>query len=166
MSSLPVQNNTKELLPAVYYEMFGYRMAGLTYKQIAERTGYSESHTRLLFSKNGVLHKFWRSWVEDRKSEVIDQVSDMEFGHLEDIVRQNILDAKRPDSMVAVIARKMIFDRTRGPVQQNVKITGTLATMSFTEWMRLQTEKINDESKRSGVAESDPVQNESIVVPS
>ena len=58
-----IQKHTKSLVPTKYYDMFTYRLMGLTYEQIAEKTGYSAPWVRALFAKGGVLYELWRAAV-------------------------------------------------------------------------------------------------------
>lgn len=156
MSDEIVPNSTKALLPAAYYEMFGYKMVGLTYEQIAERTGYSRQSVKNLFAKTGVLYKFWRAWVEEYRREVVEGAIDTEFGHLEQIVKANVLDAEMRDSMVAIVARKMIFDRAFG--KDNSKVKESTERLSFTEWARIQDEKLKLEDNGQGSSETKALQ--------
>lgn len=147
MSQLEVQNRTKQLVPAKYYDLFALRIMGLDFKQIAEKSGYAYQTVRNLFARSGVLYQFWRDWVEERKKDAMEEVTDMEWGHLPDIVRANILDAKLQNSMVGISARKMIFDRTFGRPEDKIKLDARVGIFNFTDWVRQQTLLMNEEDK-------------------
>lgn len=106
-------NSTKRLVPAVYYDMFTYRLMGLTYGQIAEKTGYSEGWVKHLFAKGGVLYDLWRKWLDTAKKNSIDEAVTMMFGHLPDIIRARIIHAKSM-SAGAVESSKLIMGFTLG----------------------------------------------------
>lgn len=143
-----LQNATKNgLVPAKYYDIFGLRILGLTYKQIAEKIGYSEQHIRRLFAKGGMLYSFWEQWLDVAKEDSIDEAINMMFGHLPDIVRANILDAKMTNSPVAVAARKMIFEYTLGKPEERMKIDAKLGTYTFTDWVKAETLKEKNREK-------------------
>jgi hypothetical protein len=150
MNEVTTPNNTTTHLPPVYYEMIGYRMVGLTYGQIAARTGYSEDWIKHLFARDGVLYTYWRAYVEDKKKGILEQVMDTEWGNLEDIVVANVLDAKKQNSMVGVIARKMIFDRTLGPAPQKVNLSGSIGVVhgTFAEWAEAMQAKLDARAQR------------------
>lgn len=119
-------NNTKSLVPTAYYEMLYLRFMGLTYEQIADKTNYSHSHVKLLFSKNGVLHDLYRQWVDTAKKNSVEEAIDMMFGHLPDIIRSRIVLAKSL-GMGSNEAAKMILGYTLGNtdrpmVQNNIQI--------------------------------------------
>lgn len=148
MSEEITQKNTKlALVPAKYYEIFALRMLGLTYEQIAEKTKYTADHIRHLFARGGVLHDFWRNWVEDFKKENVDEAMDMMFGHLPDIVRANILHAKS-QALGAVLARKMLFEYTLGKPEDRLKINAAVGIFTFADYVKQQTlaQKENDKS--------------------
>jgi len=108
-----IQKHTKSLVPTKYYDMFTYRLMGLTYEQIAEKTGYSPSWVRALFAKGGVLYELWREWLEAAKENSVDEALTMVFGHLPDIMRTRILQAKSLGAG-AVESTKLIFGLTLG----------------------------------------------------
>lgn len=93
--------------------MFSLRLLGLTYSQIAEKTGYSEVHVRRLFAKGGVLHGMWQDFQQTATEEAKDDSITMMYGHLPDITRALIMLAKsnRPG---AVRAAGIIMDYTLG----------------------------------------------------
>lgn len=143
-------NLTKTNLPAVYYEMIGFRMLGLTYEQIGQKTGYSEGWIKQLFMKDGALYSYWRDYVIEKKKLAVEQAADIEFAHLEDIVKANVLDAKLQGEMVGVIARKAIWDRTFGPVQQNVKLSGGIGVVhaTFADWAEAMQKELDAEADK------------------
>lgn len=136
-----IPNNTKSIVPLKYYEMFGLRIMGLTYKQIAEKTDYSEAHIKLLFSNNGVLGKLWADWLEKAKGDNVEESLSMMFGHLPDIVRANIIDAKQMGTPTAIAARKMIFEYTLGKPEEKLKFDGRLGIFTFADWIKAETLK-------------------------
>ena len=98
-----LQNDTKSLVPAAYFKMFSLRLLGLTYSQIAEKTGYSEVHVRRLFAKGGQLQGLWLDFQKDAIENGVEESKDMLFGHLPDVVRSLIMLAKsnRPGAVRA-----------------------------------------------------------------
>ena len=75
MTEVTTENNIVTNLPPVYFEMVGYRMVGLTFAQIAARTGYSADWVAHLFARNGMLYKYWRAYVEDKKKGILESQS-------------------------------------------------------------------------------------------
>ncbi len=108
-----IQKHTKSLVPTKYYDMFMYRLMGLTYEQIAEKTGYSHSWVRALFAKGGVLYEFWQQWLETAKENSLEEATTMAFGHLPDIMRTRIMQAKSLGAG-AVESTKIILGLTFG----------------------------------------------------
>lgn len=143
-----IQNNTKSLVPAEYYELFALRILGLTYKQISEKTTYSESHIRYLFSSKGVLWSLYRDWVINHKKENTEGALDMLFGHLPDLIKMEIVSAKDPMTMVGLMARHKIFDYTLGKPEDRLKIDAKVGVYTFADWIKAETlkEKENDKS--------------------
>lgn len=142
MSGNKLQENTSgSLLPAVYYDMFAMRIAGAEYKQIAEQTGYSYSHVRTLFSKNGKIYDFWQKWVQEKKAENVQQALDTMFGHLPDVVKANITHALTIGKEGSVMARKILFDYTLGTPEQRVKLDARVAVGSLADWVKLKTQQ-------------------------
>lgn len=142
-----IPNDTKSLVPAKYYEIFALKILGLTYDKIAQRTGYSESHIKLLFSSKGVLNKLWQSWCENAKKDNVDEALTMMFGHLPDIVRANIIDAKSTDSMVGIAARKMLFEYTLGKPEERLKLEAKIGVYTFADWIKAET--LKDKAKEN-----------------
>ena len=105
------QKDTKQLVPTKYFDVFTFRLMGLTYEQIAAKTGYSSDWIRHMFSKGGVLQQLWLNWLQSAKAESIDEAITMMFGHLPDVVRARIVHAKGQDKG-AVESSKMIFKHT------------------------------------------------------
>lgn len=108
-----LQNDTKSLVPAAYFKMFSLRLLGLTYSQIAEKTGYSEVHVRRLFAKGGQLQGLWLDFQKDAIENGVEESKDMLFGHLPDVVRSLIMLAKS-NKPGAVRAAGIIMDYTLG----------------------------------------------------
>ena len=108
-----LQNDTKSLVPAAYFQMFSLRLLGLTYSQIAEKTGYSEAHIRRLFAKGGKLYGLWLDFQKDAIENGLEESKDMMFGHLPDVVRSLIMLAKS-NKPGAVRAAGIIMDYTLG----------------------------------------------------
>jgi hypothetical protein len=121
--------------------MFALRILGLTYAQIAEKTGYKEDTVKHLFAAAGVLGKLWKEWTEKAKGESVEESLNMMFGHLPDIVRANILDAKMTNTPGAVAARKIIFDYTLGEPEKRVKLDAKIGIYTFADWIKAETLK-------------------------
>lgn len=115
-----IPNNTKSLVPMAYYEMFGLRLIGFTYRQIAEKVDYSESHVKRLFAEGGILHKVWEDWLIKAKKNCVDESIAIMFGHLPDIVRARVIHAKKFD-VGAIVSSKMIFEYTLGRPEEFFK---------------------------------------------
>ena len=90
-----LQNDTKSLVPIIYFDMFSFRVLGKTYAEIAVKTGYSESHVRRLFAKDGAMHEIWLHFQQKAKDSGIDEAYTMMFGNLPDIVRNLVKSQKR-----------------------------------------------------------------------
>jgi hypothetical protein len=144
MANEIIPNNTLSLLPEKYYEVFALRITGLTYKQIAEKTGYAESTLKQLFSSEGVLKKFYRDWVAKHKADDLEESLDMMFAHLPDIVRARILQAKGND-MGAFLSSKLIFENTLGKPEERMRIEGRIGIYSFADWIKEETLKDKNE---------------------
>ena len=106
-----LQNDTKSLVPAAYFRMFNLRLLGLTYAQIADKTGYSEAHVRRLFAKGGALYDLWLEFQKSAFEEGVQESVTMMYGHLPDITRALIMQAKSMQPG-AVKAMEMIFNYT------------------------------------------------------
>jgi hypothetical protein len=136
-----IQNDTKSLVPIIYFDMFSLRLLGWTYAQIAAKTGYSESHVRRLFAKDGAMHEIWLDFQQKAKESGIDEAYTMMFGNLPDIIRNLIEIAKTPDRS-AIEASKMILSYTMGkpPEKVNLQVQQpeTLADMIKFEMKRDQ----------------------------
>jgi hypothetical protein len=148
MSDETILNDTKSLVPLKYYEMFAFKILGLTYAQIAEKTEYSEARVKALFSNSGVLGKLWKEWVEKAKGESLEESLNMMFGHLSDIVRARILDAKQLGTPAAVASSKMIFDLTIGKPEERHKISGNLALTTVADLIKAATLKKQENEQR------------------
>lgn len=142
------QNSTKtSLVPVVYFEMFSLRTIGLTYKQIAEKTGYHEDRIRHIFARGGVLYQLWSEWLEIAKKNSLEEAFAIMFGHLPDIVRTRVLHAKRFD-MGAVASSKIILDYTLGRPEKRFNINARAQVATFTDWVKQQTlTKIENKQK-------------------
>jgi len=90
----------------------------LTYAQIAEKTGYSEAHVRRLFAKGGTLYNLWLDFQKDAFEEGVEDAITMMFGHLPDITRALIMQAKSMQPG-AVRAAEMIFNYTLDKSPEN-----------------------------------------------
>ncbi len=132
------QKHTFELVPMAYYEMFAYRMAGLTYKQIAEKTKYTEDWVRHIFAKGGALNELYRNFLQRAKEESVDEAMDMMFAHLPDIVKMRIKQAKNGTDAGAVVSSKMIMDYTLGDPRDRAKKGGGIG-FTFSDWIKQQT---------------------------
>jgi hypothetical protein len=71
----------------------------------------------------------------------VEESMNMMFGHLPDIVRANIVDAKSIGTPVAVAARKMIFDHTLGKPVEKIKFDGRLGIYNFADWIKSENEQ-------------------------
>src|SRR3989338_825034 len=141
MADKKALNSTKSLVPVKYYEIFAYRLIGLTYKQIGSKTNYSEGYIKHLFCSKGVLFEFWLSWLKMAKEESIEEALTMMFGHLPDIVRANIIDAKTTGSMIGIAARKILFEYTLGKPEERLKLDAKLGIYTFADWIKAETLK-------------------------
>jgi 2-iminoacetate synthase ThiH len=120
-----LQNDTKYLVPATYFRMFNLRLLGLTYAQIAEKTGYLEAHIRRLFAKDGALYNLRLDLQKDAFEEGVEDDITMMFGHLPDITRALIMQAKNMQPG-AVKAAEMIFNYTLDQSSEKTNLqTGT-----------------------------------------
>lgn len=113
-----LQKPTNSLVPTKYYDMFTYRLMGLTYEQIAEKTGYTPQWVRELFAKGGRLYSLWQQWLKTAKESSVDDVFTMMFGHLPDITRMRIMEAKSLGAN-AIASTKIIYKNTIDKVAQN-----------------------------------------------
>jgi hypothetical protein len=149
-------NNKKELkgtnlpIPAKYFDVFEWKLLGLTYKQIAERTSYSLIHIKHLFMKGGVLYEYWRDYAENKKSEVIEEMLDMAFTHGPDAMRAHILDAKLTNSPIGIAARKILFEYTLGRPEERLKLDAKVGVYTFADWIKAETlkDKENERANR------------------
>lgn len=141
--TLQKQTNTS-LMPSAYYDMFAYRLLGLTYKDIAEKTGYSHGFVRTLFSKGNVIYNFWREYVQEKKAEITEEHQDMMWGHLSDSTRRLMLHAIHGKGLVSLEAIKTHFKYTVGEPQAKVKIDATLGVYNFADWAKSVAESIKE----------------------
>jgi hypothetical protein len=132
-------NNTKSLVSTVYYQMFQLRLMGLTYPQIAGKTGYSEDHVKHIFAKGGVLYELWQEWKRAAKENSLEEALDLMFGHLPDIARANVVDAKQTNSPVGIAARKMIFDYTLGKPEEKLKVNAQVGIYTVADLIKAAT---------------------------
>jgi hypothetical protein len=135
------QNSTKSLVSTVHYQMFYLRFMGLTYEQIAEKTGYHQDRVRHIFAKGGVLYDLWQNWLKTAKENSLEEARDMMFGQLPDVVRTMIMTAKSPYTATGVSAGTKIMDYTLGKPPETVNVKGVIAHGSFAEWAKAQTLK-------------------------
>jgi hypothetical protein len=149
MKKITTRNNTKSLFPIIYYEIFALRIMGLTYKQIASKIGYSEDHIKHLFYSKGVLRELLQSWLETTKKENIDEAINMMYGHLPDIMRTTIINARTPNSMIGIMAAKIIFEYTLGKPGRLIKNESKAEVFTFTDWIKQTTleEKAEEQDK-------------------
>lgn len=156
MPDQPIQQNTeRRLLPAWYYEAFGYKMAGLNYAQIAEKCGYSHVRVRTIFARGGALYDLYREWVETKKADAIEESVDMMFSHLPDTIRMMVLRAKNNPGLVGLEAGKVIMGYTLGKPEERMKLNATVAVVNLTDWALAQGEKIKGNVGRTDEAASE-----------
>jgi len=95
MAGVNLQKPTNtELVPAAYYDIFALKILGEDNKKIAQQTGYSEQWIRYLFCSKGALHDLYRSWVDSKKKDNLEEVFDIINGNLPDIIRARAMHAK------------------------------------------------------------------------
>lgn len=116
-----IQNDTKSLVPVVYFDIFSLRLLGMTYAEIAAKTGYSESHIRRLFAKNGAMHEIWQSYRQEAKESGIEDAIMMMFGNLPDVTR-TLIDTAKSGRRGANEAAKIIMHYTLGKPTEKVNI--------------------------------------------
>lgn len=116
-----LQNDTKSLVPIAYFDIFSLRLLGMTYTEIADKTGYSESHVRRLFAKNGAMHDIWESYRKEAKEGGIDDAITMMFGNLPDITRA-LIERAKGSGRGAVEAGKIIMHYTLGKPPEKVNL--------------------------------------------
>ncbi len=134
-------NSTISLVSTIYYEMFYLRLMGLTYGQIAEKTGYSQGRIKHIFARGGALHDLWQEWKKTAKENSLEEAQDMMFGQLPDVVRTMIMTAKAPYTATGVSAGIRIMDYTLGKPPETVNVRGAIAHGTFAEWMKAETLK-------------------------
>ena len=144
-------NSTKSLVNTVYYEMFYLRLMGLTYGQIAEKTGYNQSYIKHIFAKGGVLYDLWQEWKKTAKENSLEEARDMMFGQLPDVVRTMIMTAKAPYTATGVMAGIKIMDYTLGKPPETVNVRGAIAHGTFAEWMKAETQKEYERTKSASL---------------
>lgn len=147
MSDKIATNSNKQIVPRVYFDMLAYRMAGLTYKQIAEKTNYSEWRVEHIFAKGGLLHDLYKNYLQVAKENSVDEAIDMMFAHLPDITKKLIMHAKTGDDAGAVISSKIIMDYTLGDPKERAKKGGGIG-FTFSDWIKQQT--LNEKNSKSG----------------
>lgn len=134
MASETLQNTTEEksLLPAWYYDAFAMKIMGLTSEQIADRLMKHPVTVRSLFSKKGALYKFWRAYVEEHRTIAEEEILDMMWGHLPDIIRTRIVKAKTmglgSNEAAKIILGFTMGDPSKPTVQNNIQINNTKIT--------------------------------------
>lgn len=116
-----IQNDTKSLVPIAYFDIFSLRLLGMTYAEISAKTGYSESHVRRLFAKNGAMHEIWQSYQQEAKESGIDDAITMMFGNLPDITRA-LIETAKGNGRGAIEAGKIIMHYTLGKPPEKVNL--------------------------------------------
>ena len=153
MSEEIVQNHTKpeKPVPLWYYDAFGLRIMGLTLEQIAERTGKSHSHVRSLFASKGRIYKFWREYVESRKKDAHEEILDMIWGHLPDVIRARIVHAKTlgmgSNQAAEILLKYTLGDPSKPSVQNNIQINDN----RITGFNYIVPQKPNDSNNNSNL---------------
>lgn len=135
-----LQNDTKSLVPAAYFKMFSLRLLGYTYAQIADKTGYSEAHVRRLFAKGGVLHSMWQDFQQTATEEAKDDSITMMYGHLPDITRALIMQAKSMGPG-AIRAAEIIFSYTLGKPKSYFNPEAETEELSLTDLIKYEAQK-------------------------
>ena len=137
--------NTQSLLvPYVYYEMFGYKLLGFNYKQIAEHTGYSYDYVRTLFSKDHVCYDLWQQWKAQMISQNLIDSRDMVLGNLPDLIRNLILTSKG-EGFHALGASKILLSYISEFSRKNYENSNSSGPeefgryKSFAEWVKAET---------------------------
>lgn len=134
------------LLPAWYYDAFTLRFLGYKYKDIAERTGKAEDTIKKLFAKSGALYKYWRDYVEVRKSEHVEESMDMLYGRLPDSVRTLIVHAVQGKGLVSLEAIRTHMAYTMGKPEDRIKLDATVGIFNFSDWALAEAEKLKKEN--------------------
>lgn len=124
-----------------YVNIFTMRFLGLTFDQIAEKTGYNSAYLRRLFMEGGKLHNLYQDFREKAKEMGVQEAVDMMFGQLPDIVRAMIMTAKTPYSATGVSAGKQIMEYTLGKPPETVHVRGAVVHGTFADWMKAETLK-------------------------
>jgi len=157
MESKITQNNTKAVVPAIYYDMFALRILGATFEQIADRTNRSPDTVRHLFCAGGSLYQLYRDWVDNKKKENLVEVYDIILGNLPDIVRARAIHAKTL-AKGSVESSKLLMGYALGDpsaAQTNIQINNVeiskeeedLISNAFNNFGLIKEEKINVKSK-------------------
>lgn len=146
------------LVPAWYWDAFALRFMGLTYPQIAEKTQKSLSSVRHIFAKSGAMYKYWRDYVEVRKSESVEEGVDMLYGHLPNAMRKLITHAVEGRGLVSLEAIRTQMQYTIGKPEDRIKLDATVGIFNFTDWALSEQEKIKKE-KQSDEEARKPVEN-------
>ncbi len=115
-----LQDDTKSVVPTAYYDMFYLRLLGLTYKQIAEKTEYSESHIRRLFAENGALHDLWQGWLKTAKENAKDEAITMMFGNLRGVVG-SLINTAQSGGLNSVSASRILLAYTLGDPKSRIE---------------------------------------------
>lgn len=152
MASENLQKSTnREVVPIAHYEMMYWRFMGLDYKAIAAKTGYAYQTIRLYFSKGGLLNELYTEWLKNAETESKDQVLQMMWGHLPDIVRSRIVAAKgfgAPANTAAEIILRYTLGNPDGPmIQNNIQINDN----RITGFNYIVPEKPNDTNNQTDV---------------
>lgn len=148
-------NNDKRLVDPVYFEMFRLKLMGLTYENIAARTGYSASRVEHIFCKGGPLYDYWQKWKQENYELSVEDSMTMMFGHTPQIVRTMIVSAEKPHSMVGLMAGTKILEYTLGKPEEKIKIKGTMVFATVAELIDAVTK--NDGPGNAQTGNSDPV---------
>lgn len=131
MSDLIQQNatpqETQNDIEFKYLKIFTLRALGFTYKEIAEKTGFTSQHLRRLFMRGGKLHKPFLTFRTIAQQESIEEAQNIYFGSLPDVARTLVTTAKMPYEPSGVAAAKIIIEQTMGTpekplVQNNIQI--------------------------------------------
>lgn len=122
----------KKPVPFWYYEAFGLRIMGLTYDQIAEKVQKNPVYVRELFSHKGRIYKFWREFAENRQKEAHEEILDMIWGHLPDVIRARIVHAKSlgmgSNQAAEILLRYTLGNTEKPTIQNNIQINNTKIT--------------------------------------
>jgi len=152
------KNIGKAMIPAKYYQIFALKLTGYKYDAIAKMTGYTEDWLRHLFCKGGALYEVWRGWAETAKGEFEEEVMDMAFANLPDIMRRRILHARGmvEDDPGAVLSSKIILDYTLGKPEKRMRNKDSNSDINFTsfaDWIKYMTEKKEEEENNNDSAQ-------------